>query len=73
MPLYEYQCRECHARFERLTRHENADTVACPHCGEDRARRLLSVFASFTPSAAATVAPTGGGCACGGHCGCGGH
>jgi len=75
MPLYEYHCLDCHARFEKLTKSENADSIPCPTCGGNRARRLISVFASFSRSSEAATATVsgGGGCGCGGHCSCGGH
>jgi putative FmdB family regulatory protein len=40
MPIYEFECEECGARFEELTAAGGA--VACPACGSQRARRLLS-------------------------------
>jgi putative FmdB family regulatory protein len=77
MPLFEYRCADCDARFERLTRREQADAATCPECGSTQSRRLLSVFATFSPSAGdGPVLPTassGGGCGCGGSCSCGGH
>jgi putative FmdB family regulatory protein len=76
MPLFEYKCAECNASFEKLTHRDLADSVACPECGSPRARRLLSVFASFSTSSDGSPTPIaggGGGCACGGHCGCSGH
>lgn len=76
MPLYEYHCLDCQSRFEKLSKHEAADAMTCPTCGGKRARRLLSVFASFSRSgdgAPVAMAGGGGGCACGGNCGCGGH
>jgi putative FmdB family regulatory protein len=41
MPVYEFECEGCGRRFEELT---SADTegLACPHCGAERTRRLLS-------------------------------
>lgn len=74
MPLYEYRCFDCNVKFEKLSRHDRADAVTCPECGSERARRLLSVFASFSASGDGESAPVaGGGCGCGGHCACGGH
>ena len=76
MPLFEYRCRECETSFEKLTRYDQADSIACPQCGSVHARRLLSMFATFSPTASTSPAPVatmgGGGC-CGGSCGCGGH
>ena len=40
MPIYEFECEECGARFEELVAAGGA--VACPSCGSERARRLLS-------------------------------
>lgn len=40
MPIYEFECEECGARFEELTRAEAG--AACPSCGSERTRRLLS-------------------------------
>jgi putative FmdB family regulatory protein len=41
MPIYEFECEGCGARFEDLVAAGDA-TVACPECGAARARRLLS-------------------------------
>ncbi|HSS40931.1 MAG TPA: zinc ribbon domain-containing protein [Solirubrobacterales bacterium] len=40
MPIYEFECEECEARFEELVAADGA--VACPSCGSKRVRRLLS-------------------------------
>jgi putative FmdB family regulatory protein len=40
MPIYEFECEECGARFEELA--AAGATVACPQCGSERTRRLLS-------------------------------
>ncbi|WP_454766043.1 FmdB family zinc ribbon protein [Cupriavidus campinensis] len=31
MPLYDYQCRDCHLQFELLVR--SGASPVCPHCG----------------------------------------
>lgn len=41
MPVYEFECEGCGERFEELTA-SDARSVACPHCGSERTRRLLS-------------------------------
>jgi putative FmdB family regulatory protein len=64
VPLYEYECRTCETRFERLTTLAGADAHACPSCGDADVRRLLSVIAGGTGFAQAP-APTCGGGACG--------
>jgi putative FmdB family regulatory protein len=71
MPLYEYVCSECRARFERLVR-RFGDEVACPSCASGAVEKQLSVFAvgSSAPSfqgcgagacEAGPCAPGGGG------------
>jgi putative FmdB family regulatory protein len=69
MPIYDYQCTACGARFERLVR--GARKVACD-CGSASVERLMSLTAR--PASGASSAPTGaapapraGGC-CGGGC-----
>jgi putative FmdB family regulatory protein len=40
MPLYEYRCRKCDARFERLEKASEPTDRSCPECG-GVARRLI--------------------------------
>jgi putative FmdB family regulatory protein len=40
MPIYEFECEECGARFEELI--AAGASVACPRCGAIPARRLYS-------------------------------
>jgi putative FmdB family regulatory protein len=61
MPLYEYECPSCGARFDRLTEAAAADAVACPACGHARARRLISVIAGVTGRAEAPAPVCGQG------------
>lgn len=41
MPIYEFECGECGARFEELVA-AGTEELACPACGATRAGRLLS-------------------------------
>lgn len=41
MPIYEFECEECGARFEELVA-AGASGVACEACGSTRTRRLIS-------------------------------
>lgn len=43
MPIYEFECEACGARFEELIRAESE--VACKECGSARTRRLYSSVA----------------------------
>jgi putative FmdB family regulatory protein len=41
MPIYEFECDGCGERFEELVA-AGAEAVACPACGSERTRRLMS-------------------------------
>jgi putative FmdB family regulatory protein len=41
MPIYEFECEKCGARFEELLA-AGASDVACAECGSTRTRRLMS-------------------------------
>jgi putative FmdB family regulatory protein len=57
MPIYEFECGECGARFEELVTADAAE-VPCAACGSTRTRRLLSTVspASRQPRGAAVRA-----------------
>ncbi|MGH2951843.1 MAG: FmdB family zinc ribbon protein [Solirubrobacterales bacterium] len=46
MPIYEFDCKACGARFERLVDAGTEDT-ACPECRAEGARRMLSPQAAL--------------------------
>ncbi|HEX4021992.1 MAG TPA: FmdB family zinc ribbon protein [Acidobacteriaceae bacterium] len=33
MPLYEYECKQCHRRIEKILRFSDPEETVCPHCG----------------------------------------
>src|SRR5216684_8012162 len=33
MPLYEYQCKKCHHRFEKIQKFSDSHVKKCPECG----------------------------------------
>lgn len=43
MPIFEYLCRECGHRFEKIVR--GAAAADCPRCHSRRLEKQLSVFA----------------------------
>jgi putative FmdB family regulatory protein len=47
VPLYEYACPGCGARFEKLVR-RFGEEVACPACAATDVEKQLSVFAVAT-------------------------
>jgi putative FmdB family regulatory protein len=76
MPLYEYFCSDCRAKFELLVTHQHADDIVCTRCHGEKVKRLLSTFA-FAGKSGSTYddydssASSGGSCGCGdGGCGC---
>ncbi|HEY1854077.1 MAG TPA: zinc ribbon domain-containing protein [Solirubrobacterales bacterium] len=44
MPIYEFECEGCGARFEELVA-AGSGPVPCAACGSGRTRRLMSGFA----------------------------
>ena len=67
MPVYEYYCRTCETKFEKLQPIKAAsDAAICPS-GHNGALRTLSLIASVGTSDSPQF---GGGCACGGNCSC---
>jgi putative FmdB family regulatory protein len=67
VPIYEYHCRACGRRFEKLV--HGTDAVACPACASADVARMLSLFG--VKSGSTFTASAGGGCGCGaGGCGC---
>ncbi|MDR2844819.1 MAG: zinc ribbon domain-containing protein [Puniceicoccales bacterium] len=71
MPLYEYECIECHKVSELLI--TASRPPICPHCGSVKLEKQLSLFASSGGVGSGHV--HSGSCGCGhahGQC-CGGH
>lgn len=55
MPIFEYRCRACGTRFEKLimpsvSPAQKSLEVLCKDCGSPQVNRLLSVFAVVGPS-----------------------
>lgn len=63
MPLYEYACTACGARFELLQRvGESAAAVRCPECDAGAVERQLSTFAAGTGGRSADAGADAFGC-----------
>lgn len=76
MPIYEYVCDDCKARFERIVNSQNGRTE-CPKCGSRRSTIQFSTFAAHTGNGGASASSSSdksagsGSCACTPHsCGC---
>lgn len=42
MPLYEYECKRCHHRFERIQKFSDPLVKKCPKCKVGRVEKLIS-------------------------------
>ena len=63
MPLYEYTCGACKAKFDQLVRTADRDAgVKCPECGSPKTARALSLV---SVGADQKGAPSGDTPACG--------
>lgn len=58
VPIYEFRCRECGHRFEKLCpMGEDGKNLQCPKCGAGTPKRIMSAF-----SAQGTEGAAGSGC-----------
>jgi len=64
MPIFEYQCQECGAKFERILT-SSASEVVCKDCESPRVEKLLSTFAVSGGSFKVVSSETGPCGACG--------
>ncbi len=60
MPLFEYRCEKCGARFEKLVMTSKRDEVICVKCGSEQTKRQFSTFATSSVSSGSACAPSGG-------------
>lgn len=42
MPIYEYQCQECHHEFERLQKISDDPLLDCPECEKPTLKKKIS-------------------------------
>lgn len=42
MPIYEYQCKICNYKFEKLQKITDEPLVTCPECSKDGLQKLIS-------------------------------
>lgn len=69
MPIYEYACKHCGERHERLERMDAPASHDCPACGAALGmERHLSAAAVAVGGGSAPAMPMGGGCCSGGGC-----
>lgn len=65
MPIYEYQCKSCGDKFDKLIRSiSRDDKIECPKCHSTQTARALSVFA-VGAEGAKSAGPSDSGPMCG--------
>jgi putative FmdB family regulatory protein len=47
MPLYEYQCKECGRRTEKIQKYTDAELTVCPYCNGALERTLTAPAIQF--------------------------
>ena len=47
MPLYEYECRQCHRHTEKIQKFSDAEITVCPHCGGPLERVISAPAIAF--------------------------
>ena len=47
MPLYEYECKECGRRTEKIQKFSDPELTLCPHCGGPLERTLTAPAVQF--------------------------
>ncbi|MBN1811787.1 MAG: zinc ribbon domain-containing protein [Anaerolineae bacterium] len=65
MPIYEYQCADCGAKFGKLRPMSQADSpAACLQCGSGRTSRVLSLFSAMSKGSNGHSHTVAGGSSC---------
>lgn len=47
MPLYEYECKQCKRRTEKIQKFSDAPLTVCPHCGGPLEQMIHAPAVSF--------------------------
>jgi putative FmdB family regulatory protein len=47
MPLYEYECKQCHKHTEKIQKFSDPEITVCPHCGGTLERVVSAPAISF--------------------------
>jgi putative FmdB family regulatory protein len=50
MPLYEYECKKCHHRFEKIQKFSDPHVKKCPECGGPIAQVISAPAVQFKGS-----------------------
>lgn len=46
MPVYEYSCKKCGHRFEKLQKNVEAGPISCPNCNSTEVKKEISSFSA---------------------------
>ena len=72
MPLFEYICKKCNTKFEKIVFSINREKIECPNCKSTDVQKQISMFSSSSNSDGCSDSSCGannsGSCCCGGHC-----
>jgi putative FmdB family regulatory protein len=63
MPIFEYQCRDCGTKFEKIVS-SATNHVTCKKCDSGKVEKMLSIFA-VSGSSAKYASSEPGPCGCG--------
>jgi putative FmdB family regulatory protein len=47
VPLYEYQCKSCHTKTERIQKFSDPPLTVCPHCGGELEQLISAPTVQF--------------------------
>ena len=73
MPIFEFKCASCGAKFETLVPSAKVTSAKCPGCGSAKTSKQLSVFGGIKMAGAGKECPAAPQCGgSGGHSCCAG-
>ena len=50
MPIFEFKCKDCGEKFEKLLFSSDKDKIKCPKCNSENVNKVFSVFSSKATS-----------------------
>ena len=50
MPLFEYICKKCNTKFEKIVFSINREEIECPNCKSTDVQKQISMFSSSSNS-----------------------
>ena len=46
MPIFEFKCKDCGEKFEKLIFSSDKEKIKCPKCNSENVNKVFSVFSS---------------------------